>query len=121
MKTYKEKYLKYKIKYLNLKDSLDNINNNIKTQNGGRNNKTLILIKADWCGHCKAFKPIWEQLPSHLDNINFKLLDSENNKDIIQKYNIKGYPSIFLEIGDKRIEYNGKRDLESIKEFVENN
>jgi hypothetical protein len=43
---------------------------------------------------------------------------STNNKKEIKKYGIKGYPSIFLEIGDKKIEYNGSRNIKAIKEFV---
>lgn len=115
MKTYQEKYVKYKLKYLKLKNTF------LSIQNGSGYNKTLTLIKADWCGHCKAFKNIWDDLPTHISDINFKLLDSENNKDEIKKYNIKGYPSIFLEEGNKQIEYDGSRDVKSIKNFVENN
>lgn len=109
MKTYQEKYLKYKTKYLFLKNSL---------QKGG--GKTLTLIKADWCGHCKTFMKTWDELPFNIKNINFKILDSDNNKKEIERYNIKGYPSIFLENGNV-IEFNGKRDIESLKKFVENN
>ena len=115
MKTYQEKYLKYKAKYLALKNNIN------LSQNGGGNKKTLTLIKAEWCGHCIAFKETWEKLPGHIKYINFKVLDSDNNKSEIEKYNIKGYPSIFLEIGNKKIEFNGKRNIEEIKKFVENN
>ena len=115
MKTYQEKYIKYKLKYLELKK------NTFTKQNGGGNNKTLVLIKADWCGHCKAFKSTWEQLPANIPNVNFKILDSESNPDEIKKYNIKGYPTIILETGDKKIEYNGSRTVKDIKQFVENN
>lgn len=115
MKTYQEKYLKYKNKYINLKDSI-----NSKNMIGGAD-KTLTLIKAEWCGHCRRFKSIWEELPTHIKGINFKLLDSEENKKEIEKYDILGYPSIFLEIGDKKISYEGERSIEKIKEFVENN
>lgn len=124
MKTYQEKYLKYKQKYLLLKNKL----NNTPSQTGGGNkgnlgqyDKTLTLIKADWCGHCKAFKPIWEELPSKIKYINFKTLDNDINKKEIEKYKISGFPSLILEIKDKKIKYEGHRDVESIKKFVEEN
>lgn len=123
MKTYQEKYLKYKQKYLLLKNKL---NSSISQTGGGDKNqgqydKTLTLIKAKWCGHCKAFKPIWEELPSKIKNVNFKTLDSNTNKEEIEKYDISGYPSLVLENGDKKIKYEGKRDVESIKKFVAEN
>lgn len=123
MKTYQEKYLKYKQKYLLLKNKL---NSSISQTGGGNKDngqyeKTLTLIKADWCGFCKAFKPIWEDLPSKIKYVNFKTLDNDINKKEIEKYDISGYPSLVLEIGDKKIKYEGKRNVESIKKFVEKN
>ena len=58
MVDYKEKYLKYKLKYQELKA--------LKQQNqkqlGGTSKKNIILFKANWCGHCQNFMPKWEQL-----------------------------------------------------------
>ena len=130
--TYSDKYLKYKNKYLNLKKIIQN-NKTLNMTGGGlqeertpsiiysetnKDNKTLVFIKAEWCGYCTEFKKIWEKLPLEIKNINFKVLDSELNKKEIKNYNIKGFPSIFLEIGDKKIEYNGSRNIKAIKEFV---
>lgn len=117
MQTYKDKYIKYKLKYLTLKKHLTSKYN----QTGGSNKKTLTLIKAEWCGHCKQFKPIWDDLASKIKYINFKVLDSELNKDSIEKYNISGYPSIFLEDNNNIKEYTGSRTIESIKNFVKEN
>ena len=121
MKTYQEKYLKYKQKYLLLKNKLNSSISQTGGGNNGQYDKTLTLIKAEWCGHCKAFKSTWEELPSQIKNINFKTLDSDTNKEEIEKYDITGYPSLVLENGDKKIKYEGKRDVESIKKFVAEN
>lgn len=118
---YENKYLKYKAKYIALKNTINNNKINMLGGSINQTEKTLTLIKADWCGHCKKFFPIWEELPKHLPNINFKVLDSEQNKDEIQKYKIAGYPSIFLEIDNKIIEYTGGRTVEDIKNFLEIN
>lgn len=114
MKTYQEKYFKYKKKYQDLKNKL--AKNKFKLSGGG--NKTLVLIKAEWCGYCQKFKSVWEKLPGELNNINFKVLDSELNQDEIKKYDFKGYPSIYLEYDNRKIEYKGNRSLEDIKNFV---
>ena len=111
MLTYQEKYNKYKNKYLQLKQ-------NINLMKGG-NAKTLTLIKADWCKHCNKFMSSWHNLPKHISGINFKLLDSKKDKQLINEYNISGFPSIFLENGNKKIEFKGERNIENIKNFVE--
>jgi thiol-disulfide isomerase/thioredoxin len=109
-KDMKQLYLKYKNKYLQKKLSM---------MTGGLNNE-LILFKADWCGHCKQFAPVWEQINNESKlNCSFKTFDSLDKTEI-REYNITGYPTIILKTGDKNIEYVGSRDKKSIEEFVMN-
>lgn len=139
---YQDKYLKYKSKYLKLKKledelskstseknnlnglaNLSLLNNNLVRKNffmfGGASKNTLYLMKAEWCPHCVAFKPVWNKLQEELkDVINFKTLDSEKDKEEIQSYNIDGFPTIIFKVGDKAYEYVGPRDEQGIKDFV---
>ena len=115
MKTYQEKYLKYKLKYIKLKSTLQ-----YNKQIGG-SSKTLTLIKAEWCGWCKKFKPIWDELPQHIPGITFKILDEKQNKAEVADYDVTGFPSIFLEKDNKVIPYDGARTIDDIKKFVEQN
>ena len=78
-----------------------------------------MLFKAEWCGHCKHFLPIWEKISNDSNlNISFKIFDSEKNKKEIKEYNIDGFPTIMYKFNDKLIEYTGSRDVESIKHFI---
>lgn len=144
IQSYQEKYLKYKQKYLNLKNSLVfksemsggglikekvyqarkyyKINNKFFNLRGGGKRK-LILFKAEWCGHCQAFKPVWDQVQKELkqDNLEFVTLDSEKDEKIIKKYDVRGFPTIILETGDKKIEFQGMRNLEAIQYFLQDN
>uniref|UniRef100_A0A6C0DAE1 Thioredoxin domain-containing protein n=1 Tax=viral metagenome TaxID=1070528 RepID=A0A6C0DAE1_9ZZZZ len=110
-----QKYLKYKEKYLNLKNSLS-------LQNGGGTNKPeLYLFKAEWCGHCKAFKQDWDQLKNHQDvknKINFVTMDADKNKKEITDWKIEGFPTLILKNGDTATEYNGKRTIPELIKFI---
>lgn len=111
MDQYQVKYLKYKNKYLQKKHEM------LGGAESSRNE--LMLFKAEWCGHCKSFLPTWEKISNDSNlNINFKIFDSEKNKKEINEYNIEGFPTIMYKVNDKLIEYNGSRDVESIKKFI---
>jgi len=112
----KNKYLKYKKKYLNLKMKYT-------MKGGGDISKTsrIILVKAEWCGHCQAFKEEWGKIQKELksDTIEFITLDSDADKKMIEKYEVKGYPTILVENKDKIVEFTGKRNVNGIKKFIE--
>jgi len=113
-KDYANKYLEYKLKYLNLK----------KVMIGGNKKYDLYLFKADWCGHCQQFKNNWEILKSDQElskKINFITLDSEKNASSIKEWNVSGYPTIIFKKDNNAVEYNGERNVNSIKKFINEN
>jgi thiol-disulfide isomerase/thioredoxin len=112
-----DKYIKYKTKYLLLK----NVN---EFKGGAKNTSELFLFKASWCGHCNAFLPEWEKLNNDdefTSKIKLTTYDSDENKDKMKQFKINGYPTLLLKTGDKLIEYEGKREVNDIKKFVESN
>ena len=112
---YKSKYEKYKTKYLELKKTID------VNQSGG-SKPELYLFKADWCGHCKAFKDDWDALsknPSLNKKINFITMDSNDNKDEIKEWKVVGFPTLILKNGSEAFEYGGNRTVDDVKSFIE--
>jgi thioredoxin-like negative regulator of GroEL len=111
---YKEKYLKYKKKYNQLKK------NDFLLIGGSMNKNTLYLFKADWCHHCKNFKSTWEKLQDDMKNkVNFVSFDADKDKKQMTNFNIQGFPTLVLKQKNKAIEYVGERDLNSLKEFID--
>jgi thiol-disulfide isomerase/thioredoxin len=91
-------------------------------------NKTLVIAKAEWCGHCKTAAPEFEKLqkesPIKLKSgteVPVKILDSDKNKDEIATYKIKGFPSIMVVDGENITEYHGPRTKKDIITFLESN
>jgi len=135
MKTYQEKYLKYKHKYLSLKNKISKQSggscsnkyypySNINMLGGGNNERRrLILLKAEWCGHCQAFKGEWEKIKKELSSDNLEIItyDSEKDKKMMEKYQVKGFPTILLENKNKIVEFQGMRNIEAIKHFIKDN
>ena len=114
---YTNKYLKYKTKYNNEKNIYGggNSKDNIKTN--------LIYFGASWCGHCRTFGPTWERIESNKQaNVNYIKYDADDDKHMLKKYNISGFPTVILETNsgkdNKLIEYVGSRSYEGIQDFI---
>ncbi|KAG9670894.1 DUF1000-domain-containing protein, partial [Aureobasidium melanogenum] len=54
---------------------------------------------ADWCGPCKAIAPFYEQLANSLsrpNHITFTKVNTDNQRDIAQTYNITAMPTFMV-------------------------
>jgi thiol-disulfide isomerase/thioredoxin len=67
---------------------------------------TLYMFGTTWCPHCKTAKPIWDDYVSNNENLKvgnydilFKSVDCDAEKNIADKFNVKGYPTFKLERG----------------------
>ncbi len=89
----------------------------------------LMFFYADWCPHCKAAKPIWNDLKSEYENktingynVVFTEVDcSEETAEVeklMNQYNIEGYPTIKLIKDGQVIEYDAKPSKETLTKFL---
>ncbi len=112
---YKHLYEKYKVKYLNLKNQLNN------EMSGGGKKVDIILFKADWCGHCIKLKPIWEKVKEKFNNkFNFITYDADKNTELFEKYQVDAFPTIIIQDGEHKKEYDGPRDINSLESLFNN-
>lgn len=89
---------------------------------------TLVLFYMPWCGHCNAMKPDWDALESyHMEKSEsgkkpFLLgkVHGDYTSVIDTPKSIIGYPTIYhIMDGELKDEYNGPRDFESFKTYLD--
>jgi len=92
---------------------------------GFESGTTVIICKAEWCGHCKKAAPEFKKLmaasPLLLKNgtkATIKMLDADADKDELKKHNVRGYPSILIQNGSDVAEYPGSRTYEDVVEYL---
>jgi thiol-disulfide isomerase/thioredoxin len=94
------------------------------------------LFYADWCPHCQTTKPEWKKMKDNWDmaqremywennklsyqDVDIQAVNCENDKDSCRSFDIQGYPTIILSIGDNNIEYDkGGRNHSDLMSFLE--
>ena len=90
--------------------------------------KSVVICKADWCGHCKKAAPEFSKLlsasPITLKDgtkATVKILDADKDKAEVAKYNVKGFPSVLVVDGGQTTEYPGERTASGIIDFLNSN
>eukprot|EP00826_Nyctotherus_ovalis_P039441 TRINITY_DN3795_c0_g1_i6.p1 TRINITY_DN3795_c0_g1~~TRINITY_DN3795_c0_g1_i6.p1 ORF type:complete len:484 (+),score=103.30 TRINITY_DN3795_c0_g1_i6:132-1583(+) len=82
----------------------------------------MLMFYAPWCGHCKKFEPIYEDLAKSLGgNKKLKLMKMDGTKNDVKGHIIEGFPTIKFFPGkskDQPITYNGDRKAASIAKFI---
>ena len=85
----------------------------------------LVLFYADWCGHCKKIKPVWDETAKEVNSDEVKMIKvncgegTDEDQRIMKKYSIDGYPTIIKFVNGKATLYQGDRDAESFKEMFQ--
>ena len=90
---------------------------------------TLMLFYVDWCPHCKTAKPEWDTLKSEYEtktingyNLSFVEHNCTNETaettELMNKYNIEGYPTIKLVKDNQIIEYDAKPTKSTMEQFL---
>jgi len=57
--------------------------------------KTMKYFSATWCGPCKTFKPIMNEVAGEGHSVQF--IDIDQSQDLAAKYNVRSVPTTVIE------------------------
>ena len=64
--------------------------------------KTMKYFSATWCGPCKVFKPVMNEIVGEGYHVEF--IDIDNMSDLVSKYNVRSVPTVVIEEGGVEVD-----------------
>jgi thiol-disulfide isomerase/thioredoxin len=100
------------------KNSIDKLKSKIKKEGA-----TIILYHWNSCGHCHRFMPDWNQLKSMYGNLyNFYDIEYSKMQEAPSTFgNIHSFPTIRMYLTNRKINYDGNRDISTLSNFIKSN
>ncbi len=96
-----------------------NINDNFDEEVRKYKGISIVDFWADWCGPCKMFGPIFENVSKKYDNIKFCKLNVDENEEIPKEFGIMSIPCIVMFKDGEEIKRNiGFIDEDGLNDFI---
>lgn len=66
------------------------------------NCKKILLVKANWCGHCRSYMPQFEEFSQKYPDAQFLVLESDDNQRLLESWQhlanpafpVNGFPTV---------------------------
>jgi thioredoxin 1 len=73
------------------------------------NNEFIIVdVWAEWCGPCKRFGPVFENVSEQFENVLFAKVEADKNPNILSFFGIQHIPTVLIiRDGELRVQHRG--------------
>jgi thioredoxin 1 len=80
---------------------------------------SVVKFFAEWCGPCRVFTPIMENVSKNIDSVSFYSVNTDERPDLAAKFNVNGIPATFIMKDGKIVEnFTGIRNAKDITTLI---
>ena len=83
------------------------------------NGLSVIKFYADWCGPCRMFTPIMENVSKLTEDVSFYSVNVDERRDLAQQFNIQSLPSVMVVKEGKVVDgFIGLRNAKEVTNLI---
>ena len=83
------------------------------------NEKVVLDCYAPWCGPCKMFSSVFDELAKEEGSIKFCKINTDENPDVSERFNVMSIPTVlFFENGELKRRETGVKTKEELRRLL---
>ena len=67
----------------------------------------VLCLCAEWCGTCREYQPLFNQLAADMPQARFIWVDVEEHDDLLQDLDIENFPTLLIADADQQSRFSG--------------
>lgn len=81
--------------------------------------KKVVMFSASWCQPCRQAKPVFQQLKESRSDVQFEIVDIDENRAMAQDFNVTGVPTFMvIENNEEVTRLVGAQNVVRVKELI---
>lgn len=99
---------------------MDKITNENFNETISQDKYVLIDFWASWCGPCQMMGPVFEELDSEFNDVDFAKCSTEDSEKVAQEQGIRSIPTLVMYKNGKEVDrFSGFLEKEQLKVQIE--
>lgn len=81
--------------------------------------KKIVMFSASWCNPCKQAKPVFNKIKESSNNVEFEIVDIDENRDMANDFGVTSVPTFMLIENDEEVSrFVGAQNVVRIREML---